>query len=893
MNCDIVLLSTPVMETRFPAPAIYYLKGALKPYGFTARCYDLVRDQEDHFGNESKKFNSFLLADWHSGMHHNESDKEIYNELYSYYKEYIVKKVIPHNPRFVGLSVFSQNSQKATEILCTVIREVMPDVKIVVGGTGLGNSIAGQRGFGDQIRDNGLVDYTINGEGEIALVELLKGDEKYTGINTPYYKQIDDLDSIAFPDYDDYLEDYGNIESITLTGSRGCVRACSFCDIGAFWKKYRYRSGKNIAEEMIRNKKRYGSRLNFFSDSLINGSMKAFREMCEVLAEYHKNNPGAENRIIWGGQFIIRSERQSPAADYELMWKAGMRWASIGIESASENVRNHMEKGYSNEDMYFAIDQLVEKGMQVTLMFIVGYPTETLEDFEENIKFLKYYADRNSSAVDVKTQGCVRDINLGQTLGILEGAPLAEMDVYEGSSDLWVSTVVPGLDYGERFRRRKLMGEVALELGYDVRWNEKQMHFLEKKLDHWKLKEHEFAMQLIEEEKDDITKSETFCVLPWMHLATSASGNLRVCCNSTPGKNFIRKKDGGIYKIYNDNLEEAWNSETYKTIRHQLANNERPEMCQRCFREEDAGIKSARQNWNNKWLPKLDNLKIDADFNIKYVDIRLGNLCNLRCRMCNPYASNLWVDEHHLVDNALSPDEFDRLKNMDWPENKKTWKNLFSIAHTVDEIYLTGGEPTIIKEQHKLLDYYIDNGTAKNIKLKYNTNLTNVPQHLIDRWKEFKRVQLNCSIDAVGDLNRYIRYPSNWDKIVENFEKIQNLENVYIEVHCTVQMYNILELDKFIDWAEPYRHKIYFNILNHPEELNIRVLPKELKEVAAARLLPYMHLDKVKGIIDYMNAEDWNNKLEKFFDYTNALDKSRNQRLELLLPELWRFYEKR
>lgn len=887
MNYDIVLLSTPVMETRFPAPAIYYLKGAITPHGITARCYDLVRDQEDHFGNESKKFDSFLLADWHSGMYHNEQDREIYNTLYAFYEDYINKKVVPCNPKFVGLSVFTQNSQKATKILCTIIREIMPDVKIVIGGTGLGNSLAGSRGFGDQMRDNSLVDYVINGEGEIALVELLKGNESYPGINTAFYKQIDNLDNIEFPDYDDYYNDYGKIEKITLTGSRGCVRSCSFCDIGAFWKKYRYRSGKNIAEEMIRNKKHYGSRANFFSDSLINGSMKAFREVCEVLADYHEKNPGIENKIVWGGQFIIRSERQSPAADYELMWKAGMRWASIGIESASENVRNHMEKGYTNEDMYFSIDQLIEKGMQVTLMFIAGYPTETLEDFEENIKFLEYYADRNSSAVDVTKDGCVRDINLGQTLSILEGAPLAEMDVYEGGTDFWVSKVVPGLDYKERFRRRELIGKIAKDLGYDVRWNEKQMHFLENKLNHWKLNEHKFAMQIIEEEKENINKSETFCVLPWMHLATSASGNLRVCCNSTPGKNLIRKPDGGIYKVYKDDLQEAWNSETYKTIRQQMANGERPEMCQRCFREEDAGITSPRQNWNKKWLPKTKNITLDPEFDIKYVDIRLGNLCNLRCRMCNPYASNLWVDEHHLVDNALSTEEFDRLKNMNWPEDEKTWDNLFAIADTVEEIYLTGGEPTIIKEQHKLLDYYIQNGTAKNIKLKYNTNLTNVPQHLIDRWKSFKRVQLNCSIDATGDLNRYIRYPSNWNKIVENFETVQTLENVYIEIHCTVQMYNILSLNEFIDWAEPYRHKIYFNILNHPEELNIRVLPKELKKIASERLLPYMHLDKVKGIIDYMNAEDWSQLLPKFQKYTSSLDQSRKQNLKEIHLELF------
>jgi molybdenum cofactor biosynthesis enzyme MoaA len=378
--------------------------------------------------------------------------------------------------------------------------------------------------------------------------------------------------------------------------------------------------------------------------------------------------------------------------------------------------------------------------------------------------------------------------------------------------------------------------------------------------------------------------SKTFCVLPWMHLATNASGNLRICCNSIPDKNFIKKDDGIPYKIFRDSLEEAWTSPDYVNIRKQLINGERPAACERCFREEDAGLRSARQSWNEKWLEDKE-YTVDAPFEIKYVDIRLGNLCNLKCRMCNPYASSMWVKEWNLIGETLSEDEYARLSNMTWPEDEKTWENLFSIADTVEEIYLTGGEPTIIKEQHKLLDYFIEQNTAKDIKLKYNTNLTNVPKNLIDKWKNFKKVQLNCSIDAIEELDRYIRYPSNWKKIQENFNKIVKLKNVKAEIHCTVQMYNILHLNKLIEWSLPYNVKIYFNILNHPEELNIRVLPNDLKKLAEKRLQPYFHLEKVNGIIDYMWAEDWSDKMSKFIFYTKELDKSRNENLIKIVPE--------
>ena len=114
---DIALISTPVMETRVPAPAIYYLKGSLNQYGFTSRCFDLVRDSEDYFGKEeSKRINSYLLADWHSGMHHDENDVDIYDLLVDYYTKYVKSKILPLKPKWIGVSVFSQNSQKSSDL---------------------------------------------------------------------------------------------------------------------------------------------------------------------------------------------------------------------------------------------------------------------------------------------------------------------------------------------------------------------------------------------------------------------------------------------------------------------------------------------------------------------------------------------------------------------------------------------------------------------------------------------------------------------------------------------------------------------------------------------------------------------------------------------------------
>lgn len=381
--------------------------------------------------------------------------------------------------------------------------------------------------------------------------------------------------------------------------------------------------------------------------------------------------------------------------------------------------------------------------------------------------------------------------------------------------------------------------------------------------------------------------SDTFCILPWVHLATNASGNIRPCCNSKPGKSFIKNPEtGNPYKLGKADFSEIWNSPDYKSLRQSLLNGERPEVCERCWKEEDAGIQSLRQAWMHRWIEDKEYTDT-ADMDIRYADIRMGNFCNLKCRMCNPYASSQWLDEWHLVREKLSDEEYQRLNGENWPWYRYTQfeKNIDLILPTVEEIYLTGGEPTIIKEHEYILNKVIRSGRAKKVKIKYNTNLTNIPNHLLEKWKAFKAIKCNVSIDAVGDLDRYIRYPSNWSKIEENFKKVRQLDNVVNEIHCTVQMYNITRLHELIEWAEPFGHKIYLNILNHPEELNIKVLPKKLKETVTETLSSYTHIDRVQGVIDYMNAENWNHKLKQFFHYTRQLDKSRNQNLFDVLPE--------
>jgi hypothetical protein len=190
---------------------------------------------------------------------------------------------------------------------------------------------------------------------------------------------------------------------------------------------------------------------------------------------------------------------------------------------------------------------------------------------------------------------------------------------------------------------------------------------------------------------------------------------------------------------------------------------------------------------------------------------------------------------------------------------------------------------------HFKFDKLIELGVAKNITLKYNTNCTNLPKKMIDYWQHFKKISLNASVDAYGDLNRYIRYPTGWSLVETNLMKFKELshENLILQIHITVQMYNILHLDKLLEFLDMYKmNNIHLGILDHPSCLNIKVLPTELKELARDRLKPFMHIPAVRGVVDYMLAADLSSQLTEFKIYTLALDKSRNESILELVPEM-------
>lgn len=347
----------------------------------------------------------------------------------------------------------------------------------MIGGAGISTrGIASSNAdYADKLMKEGLIDAYIKGDGDIALVELLKSNFEYAGINGNPYMGVPDLNVIPKPDWSDVIDlpyRYHDRKILPITGSRGCVRHCTFCDIHEFWTKFKFRSGQNIADEMIENYRTHGITDFYFMDSLINGSMKAFRELCTTLVEYYKANNLPEKFFRWGGQFIVRSSKQMLPTDFELAAKSGCDNLCWGVESGSEQVRNHMQKQFSNEDLDYCMEQMSKVGMHCYFFMIIGYPTETDSDFQDSLDMFTRYQK-------YAIEGTLYGVNLGALASIDDGTPL-----YKNSQELGLTPIVPaehahGLNWEsihnpvsieKRILRRILIQEHAIKLKYTV-WN--------------------------------------------------------------------------------------------------------------------------------------------------------------------------------------------------------------------------------------------------------------------------------------------------------------------------------------------------------------------------------------------------------------------------------------
>lgn len=381
-----------------------------------------------------------------------------------------------------------------------------------------------------------------------------------------------------------------------------------------------------------------------------------------------------------------------------------------------------------------------------------------------------------------------------------------------------------------------------------------------------------------------------FCTLPFNHFATSVDGTTRLCCKIDSATT-----TGSLQK---NSIKEIWNNHQMQSVREQMLNGEKVKECQVCYYEDSIGLISKRQNENDYYK----NLGYDKNANRPtYLDLRLGNLCNLKCRMCNSTFSSQHVKEQQELTKKhpnLVKDFHQQYWNdkviEPWYEKENFWKEIYALAPTLDQVIFAGGEPTLHPGVFTLLEECVKINRAKDIRVRLTTNMTNVPQRLINIINEFKEFKFECSIDGTGDVFEYIRHPADWDTIKQNVENITHTK-AKIAVTSVVQVYNLHNIESLWRWVDTFEGRVTFypTLLYQPSYYQPGLVQEPYKQLILSGLTQYTQQStdtrckkRMESIIRHiaLDPDDTKQNLTELRKITKLLDDHRKENIRNIIP---------
>lgn len=398
---DVVICAVPWTDTKIPMMAPAVLKPIVEKAGLSCLAVDL---NQEIFQYTQKHKHSELFPDF---FFNGKGAPQIEQDLNQMFIE-IAKGILSFQPKWVGLSLLSYACQHSAKWIAWFLKKYDPDVKIILGGAGCLPTFTGPSVYIEELKKAGLADYHIRGDGEHSLYELLVGNHKYHGIDTETWQELsnEELRRLPTPNYDDYDLDVYEKRVTPILGSRGCVRQCTFCDYIANWKKFQWRTGEDIFNEMLLQNKKYGSTRFKFQDALINGNQKEFRSLMQLLAAYNDQNQN--NRFKWSSFYIFREVTAHSEAEWNDIARSGADVLFVGVENLNERIRYAMGKKFSNTSIDFHLSQAQKYGITCALGQIVGYIDETQEDIDAIKKWLETHIRFKDTVV----------LQWGGTLGI-------------------------------------------------------------------------------------------------------------------------------------------------------------------------------------------------------------------------------------------------------------------------------------------------------------------------------------------------------------------------------------------------------------------------------------------------------------------------------------------
>ena len=451
--------------------------------------------------------------------------------------------------------------------------------------------------------------------------------------------------------------------------------------------------------------------------------------------------------------------------------------------------------------------------------------------------------------------------------------------------------------------------------------------------------------------------SDCFCPLPWIQVSVKPSGMMTTCCVMRPlvkekrinKSNSIQKQmkkgemeysrlwwenNDNVYTCGKDSMIDVLNADLLKEVRLDMLAGKKHDSCSTCWSRErySKGQISVRVRVRRLWEGKMDP-KIAASItnedgslnkiDIKNIELRFGNRCNLKCVMCHPGHSDLWYSDWKKLkkmntfwtNDGSNEDSFmfggigysmSDSTPFNWYKTDKFKDDFVKIYPGLNEIYWAGGEPLLCKEHFDILRILTQSGVSKNIRMRYDSNITYIPEYLIEYWKEFQWVGVQASVDDVGIRNEYIRYPSKWDKITSNLKKLDSISPDLAHSGTTLSCYNIMTFIDFAKWAKDNMSRNFWEVMHFkhviaPFHLCPGALPKHVKQRAIDIIYDYlnssdspdkntMHYIKIDMFRNYLIEvlDKFNDKFyQGFLQHTKNLDEIRPLQFKDCFPELY------
>lgn len=356
-----------------------------------------------------------------------------------------------------------------------------------------------------------------------------------------------------------------------------------------------------------------------------------------------------------------------------------------------------------------------------------------------------------------------------------------------------------------------------------------------------------------------------FCVLPWISLETSPIGTVRPCCLA---EEEIVDDTGAKFDLNTANFVGIQQSQYMQDLRQQFLDVKQPQTCRKCWREERAGRTSKRMHTLDRLKHMIPDQVWTADARpLMFLDLKLGNICNLKCRICGSWSSSTFATEELANlgqdQERKSNHHYHMLRAGAWPrENLKFWSEIAQISEQIRYIEFTGGEPFMIQEHFDLLQRLVDRGLASQIEIHYNTNGTQWPERGPDIWPHFKTVEIAFSIDDVAERFEYQRSNAVWSEVLINLDRFRDLRrahaNIRLQCCSTVNIFNVFYLEELAHWIDQQKFDfVYWNMMHEAYYFCINTLPDSAKQVLTQRLrsapVSARHQTEFKRMADFMN----------------------------------------